>query len=278
MTSIRAVSYGGGVQSTALLVLAAQGRIDFPTFLFANVGADSENPATITYVAAHAKPYAEAHGLELVELERVMLRGPDKGKTRTLLDDLTREGVRGVDIPIYVKTKEGYAPGTRNCTKTYKIKVIGRELRRRGATAEAPATVAVGFSLDEIGRLNRRRSEPWERMAYPLVGVGEDTGLRLNRLDCERLIAEAGLPVPPKSSCWFCPFQNSGQWADRRRRDPETFEQAVKLEQRILRTRSEIGKDPAWLTPTGVPLDEATATDDVLFEVDPGCDSGACFT
>lgn len=27
---IRAVSYGGGVQSTALLVLAAQRRIDFP--------------------------------------------------------------------------------------------------------------------------------------------------------------------------------------------------------------------------------------------------------
>lgn len=32
---IRSVSYGGGVQSTALLVLAAQRRIDYPLFLFA---------------------------------------------------------------------------------------------------------------------------------------------------------------------------------------------------------------------------------------------------
>ncbi|WP_254897837.1 hypothetical protein [Kitasatospora sp. NA04385] len=35
---IRSFSFGGGVQSTAALVLAAQGRIDYRTFLFANVG------------------------------------------------------------------------------------------------------------------------------------------------------------------------------------------------------------------------------------------------
>jgi hypothetical protein len=40
--SLRVISYGGGVQSTALLVLAAQGRIDFGVFLFANVGDDSD--------------------------------------------------------------------------------------------------------------------------------------------------------------------------------------------------------------------------------------------
>src|ERR671910_1536926 len=39
----RVVSYGGGVQSNALLELAAQGRIDYRTFLFANVGDDSEH-------------------------------------------------------------------------------------------------------------------------------------------------------------------------------------------------------------------------------------------
>jgi site-specific DNA-cytosine methylase len=37
---MRVVAYGGGVQSTALLVLAAQERIDFRTFLIANVGED----------------------------------------------------------------------------------------------------------------------------------------------------------------------------------------------------------------------------------------------
>jgi len=47
---LKAFSFGGGVQSTAALVLAAQGRIDYHTFLFCNVGEDSENPDTLTYV------------------------------------------------------------------------------------------------------------------------------------------------------------------------------------------------------------------------------------
>jgi hypothetical protein len=54
----RVVSYGGGVQSNALLVLAAQGRIDYRRFLFANVGDDSEHPATLRYVRDVALPSA----------------------------------------------------------------------------------------------------------------------------------------------------------------------------------------------------------------------------
>ncbi len=63
--SLRCVSYGGGVQSTSLLVLAAQGRIDFDLFLMANVGEDSEHPATLKYVREVAIPYAEERGIEL---------------------------------------------------------------------------------------------------------------------------------------------------------------------------------------------------------------------
>ncbi len=72
---LRSFSFGGGVQSTAALVLAAQGRIDYRTFVFANVGEDSENPGTITYVEKHTRPYAEAHGLTLIELDRVKRDG-----------------------------------------------------------------------------------------------------------------------------------------------------------------------------------------------------------
>src|ERR1700690_4098828 len=68
---LRVVSFGGGVQSTALLVLAARGLIDFQTFLFANVGDDSEYPGTLCYVREVSIPYAEQHGLSLIELRRV---------------------------------------------------------------------------------------------------------------------------------------------------------------------------------------------------------------
>ena len=77
--SVSVVSYGGGVQSTALLVLAAQGEIDYRTFLFANVGDDSEHPASLRYVREVAAPYAAAHGIELAELQRTWKRGDRKG-------------------------------------------------------------------------------------------------------------------------------------------------------------------------------------------------------
>lgn len=72
---LRVVSYGGGVQSTALLVLAAQGRVDFRVFLMANTGDDSEHPATLRYVREVAVPFAAQHDLELHLLDRTRRDG-----------------------------------------------------------------------------------------------------------------------------------------------------------------------------------------------------------
>jgi hypothetical protein len=175
----RVVSYGGGVQSNALLVLAAQGRIDFRTFLFANVGHDSENPATLRYVRDVAMPYAATHGIQLHELRNVKR----EGTVETLYGRLVRPGSQSLPIPV-----------------NYKIAVIGRWLRQHGASRADPATVAVRFSTDEFHRANRKRAQPWETPAYPLLDLG------LSRAGCEALIADAGLAVPPKSACWFCTF------------------------------------------------------------------------
>ena len=112
MTQLRTFSYGGGVQSTACLVLAAQGKIDFKTFLFANVGDDSEDPATLEYMEKYAYPYAKSEGIELVELRRIK-RG---GEEETLYQNVTRMDLRAVNIPIRMNNG---APGNRNCTGTW---------------------------------------------------------------------------------------------------------------------------------------------------------------
>lgn len=267
--TVKSFSFGGGVQSTAALVLAAQGELDYRTFLMANVGDDSEHPGTLRYLRQYAIPYAEAHGLELVVLDRVMKRS---GEVRTLLQDLTREGSRSLKIP--VRMSNG-APGTRSCTAQFKIKVIADELKRRGATKDAPATVGIGISLDEIQRANNRRCEPHERIEYPLLEHG------IRRIDCARIIRSAGLPVPPKSSCWFCPFHRPETWHDMRRDEPELFEKACQLEELLNRRRDELGKDHVWLTRFNRPLRKAIpdGVDTLPFdEWDSGCDSGWCMT
>src|SRR6185437_9104584 len=192
---IKVFSFGGGWQSTAALVLAAQGQLDYRTFLFANVGDDSEDPATLDYIRDHAAPFAAAHGLDLHKLARIRR----DGTTETLYGRLTKAGSRSLPIP--VRMSNG-APGTRSCTSDFKIKVIGRWLKAHGASADDPATVGIGISVDEIHRANDRRSEPYEQIEYPLLD------LRVHRDECPKIIRSAGLPVPPKSACWFCPMHN----------------------------------------------------------------------
>jgi hypothetical protein len=277
---LRFISYGGGVQSTALLVLAAQQRIDFTTFVMANVGDDSEMPATLRYVRDVAMPFAEANGIDLHLIDR---RRRD-GSIETLYGRLTKDGSRSLPIP--VRMSNG-APGSRSCTADFKIRVTGKWAKQHGATAQRPAVVGIGISADEVHRANNRRVEPHERVVYPLIGVGEDTGLRLNRADCARLIQRADLPVPSKSSCWFCPFHRPQVWDEMARTDPGLFARAADLEDTLNRRRDALGKDHVYLTRFGRPLRAvARADQQTLPLMTPdkdeaaldNCDSGWCMT
>lgn len=268
--TVRSVSYGGGVQSTALLVLAAERVIDCDLFLFANVGDDSEHPATLDFVRNVAMPYAAAHDIEMVELHRIPKRGLSKDKVETLWGRLTREGSRSLPIP--VRMSNG-APGTRSCTADFKIRVIGAELRRRGATDEDPATVMLGISTDEIERakLGRDPQATYQWRVYPLLDLG------LTRADCTKVITEGGLPVPGKSACFFCPFHDLEAWRRLKRETPDLFDKACHLERTLNERRDQLGKDHVWLTRRGRPL-ETTVDDQLTLDGLDGCDSGHCMT
>lgn len=280
---MRFVAHGGGVQTTAMLVLAAQRRIDYQVFLFCNVGDDSENPDTFAYLDKYARPYADRHGIEIKELVRVPKRGRSKGEVETLLGRLTREG--SLSVPIPVRGSETGAPGTRSCTLDFKIRVIHAHIKEHyGASAERPATMALGYSLDEFHRIKDDRADrPFERLVYPLVSVGDDTGLRLTRAGCEQVITDAGLPVPPKSSCWFCPLHTLPAWSEMRRDHPDRFEATAKLEDLLNTRRTDAGKTPVYFSRRLLPLRVATPTaQDTLFDLgtddDGACDDSSCFT
>lgn len=267
MIPLRTFSYGGGVQSTAALVLAAQGKIDFPTFLFSNVGDDSELPATLRYVNEVAKPYAATHGIELIELNHTRRDGTQE----TLYRKLTRAGSRSTGIPI--RLEGSGAPGRRSCTSDFKIRRIATWQRRHGATADAAAVTGLGISLDEFQRARTDSGIAWQVLSYPLLD------LRLTRQDCINVIERAGLPVPPKSSCWFCPFHRPSEWMRLRQSDPDLFERAADLE-RTLSERSEtLGRGKVFLTDRLIPLRQAIGDQTVMdFEAGDTCESGFCMT
>lgn len=246
MSGLRLISSGGGVQSTALLVLAAQGHIDHDTLVFANVGDDSEAPATMRYLAEHARPFAEGHGLRMVEVRRLDRHGQPFATIR----EHVMSDRRSLVIP--VRMANG-APGNRKCTPEWKIKVVTKWCVEQGATAENPARVAVGFSTDEWTRANRRIDSGVELIEYPLLD------LNLSRDDCKAVITEAGLPIPPKSACSFCPFRLPADFIAMAKDDPDEFDRVVELEERANVKRAAMGKDPVWLTRFARPLREVVA-------------------
>ena len=267
---LNVISYGGGVQSTAMIVLAAKGIIDYPTALFSNVGDDSEHPSTLEYVRNIAMPWAAKHGIEVIELHRTNRYGEP---TETIYQKLVNPEHRSFGIPVRMSTG---APARRSCTVDYKIRVVAKYLRQNGATKDNPAHVAIGISTDEIQRANNKQPFPYEIVDYPLLDLG------YSRTDCEKIIYEAGLPVPPKSSCYFCPFHKKSTWQEMRRDEPELFRKAVELEKLINQKRKNFDQNEVWLTRSLRPLDESIEeAPSIIKETEDGpegCDEGYCWT
>lgn len=267
---MRIFSFGGGVQSTAALILSAQRILPYTHFLFSNVGDDSENPETLAYVEEYAIPYAEEFGLEIIKLSR-----QDKnGEQRTLYQSVVKKD-RNIPIPMYING----SPAKRICTSDYKVDVVNRWVRANaGATKENRVAIGVGISIDESHRMRSDDPDksPYTRIEYPLIDH------RLTRSDCQTIIKKSGLPLAPKSSCWFCPFKKQQEWTDMRQHQPELFQKAIELEE-IVR-----GKYPEyqhlWLTTARRPLDRAVPlpTANMFADDDDNnwdfCESGYCMT
>lgn len=262
---MRVFSYGGGVQSNAVLVLQAQGRLDRPydAFVFANVGADSENPATLDYVETYAKPYAAAHGIDLIEIQH---------HRETLREHIFRTK-RSVPIP--ARMSNG-APGHRSCTSNFKIRVVDRWLK--DSASGGNVYVGLGISIDEYQRMRVVKNEPlgklYKTLEYPLIDQ------RITRRDCRYILGSAGLPQAPKSSCYFCPYRKRSEWIEMRRESPDLFERAAEIDDHINEKRAALDKDRVYLHPDCVPLRQAVPLQPTLFDYDDSdvCESGYCMT
>ena len=271
--TMRIFSYGGGVQSNAVLALQAAGKLRNPydVFVFSNVGKDSENPATVEYVEHIAKPFAEQHGIAFVEVQKTYFGDPD-----TLLANIMRSK-RAVPIPMYMGGNG--APGNRNCTQDFKIRVVDKWIKSQGVER---ITVGLGISMDEATRMRdsqwhdaygKKKYGFWKRRDYPLID------LRMRRQDCRTVTHAAGLPDAPKSSCWFCPFKRRSEWIEMKRGQPELFQRAIDLEKHVHNVRGHIGRDAIYFHKALVPLAQAVGNQLPLFpewDMD-NCESGYCF-
>ena len=233
------ISYGGGVQTAALLVLTAQGKIDSPATcaVFADTG--SELQATYDH-AEIMFDYAIGNGIDF----RVV---------KTDLGNLHKWDGEMM-LPMYFADGGFYR---RQCTYRWKISPIRKWLREQGVKK---ATVQIGISKEESHRM-KEANVKWITHRWPLYEMGMD------RQDCINVLHDAGIPVPPKSSCFMCPYRKVSEWHKLRAEAPAEFERAVEYEQR---------QEGMYLCYKGKPLEQIIGMQETLFESEE-C-GGYCWT
>lgn len=142
----------------------------------------------------------------------------------------------------------------RKCTHDYKIVPIRQKIRELlgvKATGRLPNSLwvqqAIGFPLDELGR-TFCSDVKWITNTFPLIDK------RMRKSDCHRWLQAHGYPIPPKSSCTFCPYHSNAYWRRMRDTQPHEWAKTIAFEQALHRGRLPGVKGTPYLHKSMVPL------------------------
>lgn len=178
--SATVVAYGGGVNSTALLVGLHERGERPDAIVFADTG--GERPETYKHLDA-VRDWCRKVGFP----DLVTVRATYQGEVETLEGNCHRIGA----LP-------SLAYGFKKCSQ--KFKHAPSDKWCRNAFPKGDIVKLIGFDTDESHRADRapaRRDRFVFR--YPLLEWG------WSRADCVTAIKRSELEVPGKSSCFFCP-------------------------------------------------------------------------
>lgn len=254
---INALSLGAGVQSSALLLMSAHGllpRIDYAAF--ADTG--WERPETYAALDRLENEVARPAGIEIVRLSAGDIR-------RDALDPNSRFST----MPMFIRNRDG-SKGMlrRQCTSTYKVKVLLAEARRRlGAEVTGDGRIGrvkrgrhlnmwVGISLDEFTRA-KDSGVKYAVNTFPLLDLG------LTRADTQAYLDRHGFAAVSKSACVGCPYTSNAGWRNLRDNHPAQWAEAVEFDRTIRAgsARANANGRPllgqAFLHPSLLPLDQA---------------------
>jgi len=235
--------------------MAEQNEIQIDEVVFADTGA--EHPETYQHIEKVAKPICDRIGIsfttvrmeksvddisgltgEQLDRYKQMLSSTSRLKTRTerMAAHSEYHGANGIpkrtvtslrDEIIARRRVPSINPSARWCTSDAKIvpiyKGFIRPAQERGQYVK-PATAIIGLGYEELTRMYKPHFTEYT-VEYPLIDR------KMRRQDCVEYVKRHGYESPPKSGCYFCPFQGVGQWKLLRKEHPDLFEDAMALEE-----------------------------------------------
>lgn len=250
---LQIVSLGAGVQSSALVLMAAKGEV-------------TPMPTAAIFADTQAEPASVYEWLSWLEkqLPFPVIRVTKGSLTEVALTLRTKRDGTGTwsksVIPAFIKNPDG-SRGTmqRQCTFDYKVLPLTREAVRLMKEHKASSVIQwIGISLDEVRRMKPSRDKRIENR-WPLIEK------RLSRTDCLRWMAENGFPKPPRSACIYCPFHSDNDWRRLRDEEPKAFADAVQFDKdyRAIKSKTNNIAGQPFLHSSLKPLDEVDFSTDV---------------
>lgn len=181
------VSYGGGVNSLAMLLALRERGIRPDAIVFADTL--GEKPETYAFLRDVLPPWLAANGMPAL----VTTGRADWAPVRRL-----RTGDQSLEAEVL---RLGYMPsrvyGRSNCADKWKLDPF--KWWAKSHFHNRPLIMrAIGFDAEEAHRVDKTQDAGFGK-TYPLIDAGWD------RDRCVEEILAEGLPVPPKSACYYCP-------------------------------------------------------------------------
>jgi phosphoadenosine phosphosulfate reductase family protein len=242
---IHVLSYGGGLNSTALLIFLIKNNYPLDLVLFSDTG--DEFPHTYETVNYYKK-YCKDKGIRF------------KIVRSELADSLYTYMWNKKIVPSRIR---------RDCTSKFKISPMRKFLRNEYGK-DQKFLQYIGIDYEEAHRM-RDSDVKYIENKYPLVDN------KINRIDCEKLLASEEIPIPKKSGCYYCPFTTRPKWIKLLDENPDLYEKAILLERNTTKypqSNSLLHSIPL------LKLKDRKAGNTKLdkFVPDPTCDvSGSCF-
>lgn len=255
--SVLVNSYGGGTNSTAMLVGFLEKGIRPDLTMFADTG--NENVHTYRHLEV-MQEWCVRYGFpEITVLKNNLPQGVIDG---TLYDECIRLGT----MPSKVFGRSG-------CSLKWKLEPQYRHLKKWMLENNIDhVDHAIGYDLDEIHRMvkaeNGKPKRDFETDRYFLIewGWGRD--------ECVDAIKRHGLPQPGKSACWMCPSSKKTEVLSLKKNHPDLYAKAIFMEARAIAGEGQapiarvdgLGRHWNWATFAG--------TDSASPETDCGCYDG----
>ncbi|MDA3961907.1 MAG: phosphoadenosine phosphosulfate reductase [Planctomycetota bacterium] len=231
------VSYGMGVDSTALLVMLEWQGIRPDAIVFADTG--SEKPETYAY-ATVIEPWLQRVGFPALTI--VKNPSPIAGHASLIENCLDN------------RTLPSLAFGRHSCSLKWKVSpndawVSSQDWARAARSADAQVLRLIGYdaSAPDLRRRNKalRVTDPAGPYAfsYPLCES------QITRDRCKEIILGAGLPVPVKSACTICPASHKEEVLWLAQHHPDLLAEALRVENLAthnLRSTRGLGRKWSW--------------------------------